>query len=189
MYRSDVLWEAWKRVKQNNGAPGVDGQIIEYLEEVIGVVPFLRELQKELHTQEYEPEPVLRHWIPKPGSTDKRPVGLPIVKDRVAQAAAKLVLEPIFEAHFLSFSYGFRPGRSAHDAIDRIRRSITFERQEVEEVLIPKYTRGAKRKANREHLRLRQKACVERKKGNYRAAKRLLKIYGQLPSQQYEDPE
>jgi RNA-directed DNA polymerase len=129
IYRSDVLWEAWLRVKKNKGAPGVDEQTIEYIEQTRGVVPFLQELQEELRTQRYEPEPVLRQWIPKPGSTDKRPLGIPVVKDRVAQTAAKLVLEPIFEANFLQFSYGFRPGRSAHDAIDKIRRSITFERQ------------------------------------------------------------
>ena len=94
-------------------------------------MPFLVELQEELRTQEYEPEAVLRHWIPKPGSTAKRPLGIPIVKDRVAQTAAKLVLEPIFEANFLNVSYGFRPGRSAHDAIDMIRRRMTFERQYI----------------------------------------------------------
>jgi len=131
IYRSDVLWEAWKRVKKNKGAPGVDKQTIEYIEQVIGVVPFLIELQEELHAQTYEPEPVLRQWIPKPGSTDKRPLGIPVVKDRVAQTAAKLVLEPIFEANFLRVSYGFRPGRSAHDAIDTIRRAVTFERQYI----------------------------------------------------------
>jgi group II intron reverse transcriptase/maturase len=131
IYRSDVLWEAWKRVKQNHGAPGVDEQTIEYIEEVIGVVPFLKELQEELRTQDYEPEPVLRHWIPKPGSPDKRPLGIPIVRDRIVQAAAKLVLEPIFETNFLNFSYGFRPGRSTHDAIDAIRRAVTFERQYI----------------------------------------------------------
>jgi group II intron reverse transcriptase/maturase len=131
IYRSDVLWEAWKRVKKNKGASGIDGQTIEYIESVIGVVPFLMELQEELHTQDDEPEAVLRQWIPKPGSSDKRPLGIPGVKDRVAQTAAKLVLEPIFEANFLSFSYGFRPGRSAHDAIDKIRRAVTFERQYI----------------------------------------------------------
>jgi RNA-directed DNA polymerase len=131
IYRSDVLWEAWKRVKKNKGAAGIDGQTIEYIEEVIGVVPFLVELQQELHAQDYEPEAVLRRWIPKPGSTDKRPLGIPIIRDRVAQTAAKLVLEPIFETNFLNVSYGFRPGRSAHDAIDTIRRTITFERQYI----------------------------------------------------------
>jgi group II intron reverse transcriptase/maturase len=118
-------------VKKNHGAAGIDGQTIEYIEEVIGIVPFLKELQEELHTQTYEPEAVLRQWIPKPGSTDKRPLGIPIVKDRVAQTAAKLVLEPIFETNFLNVSYGFRPGRSAHGAIDKIVRSITFERQYI----------------------------------------------------------
>lgn len=131
VYRSDVLWESWLRVKKNKGAPGVDGQTIEYIEQVIGVVPFLKELQKELRTQSYIPEPVLRHWIPKPGSSDKRPLGIPVVKDRITQTAAKLVLEPIFETNFLNVSYGFRIGRSAHDAIDKIRRSITFERQYI----------------------------------------------------------
>ena len=72
-YRSDVVWEAWLRVKKNNGAPGGDGQTMEYIERVIGVVPFLKEFQEEVRTQEYEPEPVLRQWIPKPGSPDKRP--------------------------------------------------------------------------------------------------------------------
>ena len=129
IYRSDVLWEAWKRVKKNKGAAGMDGQTIEYIEEVIGVVPFLVDLQQELHAQDYEPEAVLRQWIPKPGSTDKRPLGIPVIRDRVVQTAAKLVLEPIVETNFLNVSYGFRPGRSAHDAIDKIRRTITFEGQ------------------------------------------------------------
>ncbi len=131
MYRSDVLWEAWIRVKKNTGAPGIDGQTIEYIEQEIGVVPFLKELQEEVRTQEYDPEPVLRHWIPTPGSTDKRPLGIPIVKDRIAQTAAKLVLEPMFETNVVNVSYGFRPGRSAHGAMDNIRRRITFERQDI----------------------------------------------------------
>jgi retron-type reverse transcriptase len=73
IYRRDVLWEAWLRVKKNKGAPGVDEQTIEEIEQVIGVVPFLKELQEELRSQSYEAEAVLRHWIPEPGSTDKRP--------------------------------------------------------------------------------------------------------------------
>lgn len=131
IYRSDVLWEAWLRVRKNDGAPGVDGQTIEHIEQVIGAVPFLKELQGELRTQSYDPEPVLRHWIPKPGTAKQRPLGIPVVKDRIVQTAAKLVLEPIFETNFLKFSYGFRPGRSTHDAIDAIRRAVTFERQYI----------------------------------------------------------
>jgi RNA-directed DNA polymerase len=129
MYRSDVLWDAWLRVRKNKGAAGVDGQRIGDIEEVIGAVPFLKERQEELRSQDDEPEAVLRQWIPNPGSTDKRPWGIPVVKDRIAQTAAKLVLEPIFETHVLNVSYGCRPGRSAHDAIDKIRRAVTFERQ------------------------------------------------------------
>jgi group II intron reverse transcriptase/maturase len=94
-------------------------------------VPFLKALQEELRTQTYDPEPVLRHWIPKPGTTKQRPLGIPVVTDRIVQTAAKLVLDPIFETNFLQFSYGFRPGRSAHDAIEAIRRAVTFERQYI----------------------------------------------------------
>ncbi|MCP4404496.1 MAG: hypothetical protein GY801_45240 [bacterium] len=130
-YRSDVLWEAWLRVRKNKGAPGVDGQTLEHIEQVIGVVPLLKELQEELRTQEYEPEAVLRHWIPTPGTTKPRPLGIPVVKDRIAHTAATLVLEPMFETNFLNFSHGFRPGRSAHDAIDAIRRAVMFERQYI----------------------------------------------------------
>ncbi len=131
LYRSDVLWEAWLSVRKNTGAPGIDGQTIEHIEQVIGVVPFLKELQEDLRTQAYEPEAVLRHWIPKPGTTKPRPLGIPVVKDRIVQTAAKLVLEPIFETNVLTFSYGFRPGRNAHDAIEAIRRAVTFERQDI----------------------------------------------------------
>ena len=77
-YRRDVLWEAWLSLRKNKAAPGIDGQSIEYIEQVIGVVPFLKEFQEELRSQEYDPEPVLRHWIPKPGTTEKRPLGIPI---------------------------------------------------------------------------------------------------------------
>jgi len=131
LYRSDVLWEAWRRVRKNKGAPGVDGQTIEHIEQVIGIVPFLKALQEELRTQTYDPDPVLRHWIPKPGTTKQRPLGIPAVKDRIVQTAAKLVVEPIFETNFLHFSHGFRPGRSPHDAIEAIRRAVTFERQYI----------------------------------------------------------
>jgi len=127
VYREDVLRNAWQRVRANKGAPGIDNQSIDYIEEVIGVSTFLEEIQKELHAQKYRPLPVQRCWIDKPGKPEKRPLGIPIVKDRVAQMAAKLILEPIFEANFMQCSYGFRPGRSAHDAISMIDRKITFD--------------------------------------------------------------
>jgi len=128
IYRSDVLWTAWKQVKSNRGAPGIDGISIDYVEKEIGEIKFLKEIQEELHNRTYRPTAVLRCWIDKPGKAEKRPLGIPVLKDRIVQMATKIVIEPIFEANFLPCSYGFRPGRSTHDAIDKIRREITFER-------------------------------------------------------------
>jgi group II intron reverse transcriptase/maturase len=131
IYREDVLWVAWRRVRSNKGAPGIDGQSIEYIEEVIGVEAFLEEIREELHGKRYRPQAVRRCWIDKPGKPEKRPLGIPVVKDRVIQMATKLVIEPIFETNFLSCSYGFRPGRSTHMAIDAIHETITFKWQNV----------------------------------------------------------
>jgi RNA-directed DNA polymerase len=117
--RSDVLAEAWKRVKRNQGAAGVDAQTIAGVEGY-GVERFLSELQAVLRAGEYRPKAVLRRYIPKADGRT-RPLGIPTVRDRVVQAAAKLVLEPIFEADFQDCSYGFRPGRSATDALEKLR--------------------------------------------------------------------
>jgi group II intron reverse transcriptase/maturase len=127
VYRKDVLWQAWRLVRANNGGPGIDEQTCDYIENEIGVIPFLAELRDELRTGTYRPQPVKRCWIDKPGRKDKRPLGIPVVRDRVAQTAMKLVLEPIFETNFDRDSYGFRPGKSAQDAISEIQRSITFQ--------------------------------------------------------------
>ena len=127
IYREDVIWEAWKRVKANKGGPGVDRQDFTYIEENIGDEQFLMEIREELKTESYKPSPVLRCYIDKPGKSEKRPLGIPIIKDRVCQMAGKLVIEPIFETNFLECSHGFRPGRSAHDAIREIDRNITFK--------------------------------------------------------------
>jgi RNA-directed DNA polymerase len=129
IYREDVLQEAWRRVRENDGAPGVDRQSFRQIEDEIGVEAFLAELGEELRSRRYRPFPVRRSWIDKPGKPEKRPLGIPVIRDRVAQMATKLVIEPIFEANFLECSYGYRPKRSAHDAIQRIRSSITFGRQ------------------------------------------------------------
>ncbi len=131
IYREDILFEAWKRVKANKGAPGVDKQDFEYIADEIGVDQFLEEIRTELKEYRYKPQPVLRCYIDKPGKPEKRPLGIPVIKDRVVQMAVKLVIEPIFETNFLECSYGSRPGRSAHQAIDVIRRRITFEHQTV----------------------------------------------------------
>ena len=117
--RGDVLGEAWERVRQNRGAAGVDRVTLVAVEDY-GVDRMVRELRRDLQSGRYRPAPARRVEIPKPRG-GKRPLGIPTVRDRVAQAAAKIVLEPIFEADFLSCSYGFRPKRSATQAMERLR--------------------------------------------------------------------
>jgi RNA-directed DNA polymerase len=118
VHRKDVLWRAWGDVAKNGGAPGVDGVTIAQIEEQ-GVEAFLATLASELEDGTYRPLPVRRVTIPKSGGGERN-LGVPAVRDRVAQAATKLVLEPIFEADFLDCSFGFRPGRSAHQALEVI---------------------------------------------------------------------
>jgi RNA-directed DNA polymerase len=130
IHRRDVLQRAWQQVRENRGAAGVDRITIAQIEER-GVEAFLDELQLELREQRYRPRPARRVFIPKPGRSEQRPLGIPRIKDRVAQTAAKLVLEPIFEADFRGCSFGFRPRRSAHDALDAIKREVMRGRRWV----------------------------------------------------------
>ena len=118
VYREDVLIEAWLKVRANRGAPGVDQQDFDEIEQVVGVTKFLAEIREELRAYRYRPKAVLRCWIDKPGKPDKRPLGIPCIKDRVIQMAVVSVIEPIFETNFLGCSHGFRSGRSPHTAID-----------------------------------------------------------------------
>ena len=118
--RGDVLWAAWDRVRANRGAAGVDRITLAYVQEVYGVARMLGELQADLRAGTYRPAPARRVDIPKPQG-GKRPLGIPVVRDRVAQQAAKIVLEPLFEAGFSPCSYGFRPRRSATQAMERLR--------------------------------------------------------------------
>ena len=119
IFRADILKEAWKRVKKNRGSAGVDAQTLKDVEEY-GVERFLEELGVELKAGTYRPNAVLRRYIPK-ADGKKRPLGIPTIRDRVVQMATKLVLEPIFEADFRPCSYGFRPRRSATQALERVR--------------------------------------------------------------------
>ena len=120
IHRGDILWEAWRRVRRNRGGAGVDAQTLAAVE-AYGVQRLLLELQAELQAGKYRPRAVLRRYIPK-ADGKKRPLGIPAVRDRVVQAAAKLVLEPVFEAGFRPCSYGFRPRRSATEALEVLRK-------------------------------------------------------------------
>lgn len=124
IYRLDVLEAAWTAVARNGGAPGVDGVRIEEIEATPGRrEELLAALHQELRTKTYKPRAVKRVYIPKPDGR-QRPLGIPTIRDRVVQTAALLILEPIFEADFQDCSYGYRPGRSAHDALEQINRNL-----------------------------------------------------------------
>jgi RNA-directed DNA polymerase len=122
VWSEKVLRAAWTRVKGNAGGSGVDGQTVHQFEQQLTErLTYLAEL---LRTERYVPQPVRRTWIPKPGSQDKRPLGIPAVRDRVVQTALRLVLEPIFERLFAEHSYGFRPGRGCKDALREVDRLL-----------------------------------------------------------------
>ena len=124
--REDVLRRAYRQVRANGGAPGIDRLTFKVIETEIGVDRFLGKLRRKLVAKRYKPLPVKRVYIPKAGGGE-RPLGIPVIEDRVAQAAVKIVLEPLFEASFVDFSYGFRPKRSAHQALREVYKWLNFK--------------------------------------------------------------
>jgi RNA-directed DNA polymerase len=122
IYRMDVLETAWQLVLANKGAPGIDGTTFDDILQ-IGINDYLMNIQDELRSKTYRPKAVRRVYIPKPDGR-LRPLGIPTIKDRIVQMASKLILEPIFDTDFLDCSYGFRPGKSQHQALDQIRKYL-----------------------------------------------------------------
>jgi RNA-directed DNA polymerase len=137
--RPDVLQAAWEQVAGNDGGPGVDNVSIEQVQNSDhGVSGFLGEIEQSLKGRTYKPQAVKRVYIPKDNGKS-RPLGIPTVKDRVVQMAVLLIIEPIFEADFLDCSYGFRPGRSAHQALEQIKENLQQGRREVYDVDLQSY--------------------------------------------------
>lgn len=136
--RADVLEHAYLLARQKRGAPGVDGVTFDEIE-TKGVEPWLSAIQTELKEKTYKPQPVRRVMIPKESGTGERPLGIPTIRDRVVQTAAKLVLEPIFEADFDDAAYGYRLGRSAEDAIRKVHTALQAGHVEVIDADLSKY--------------------------------------------------
>ena len=137
IYRWDILLLSWFRVKKNGGGPGLDGQTFKEIERD-GAVQFLKQIQNDLQERTYKPEAVLRCWIEKDNGK-LRPLGIPTIRDRIIQMACKIVIEPIFESDFENCSYGFRPKRSAQQAIQHIRQHLKMGCQEVWDADLSQY--------------------------------------------------
>ena len=142
VWRADILNHAYRLVRANKGSPGVDGISFEAIEQTTGIDAFLSELAQDLKEKTYHPSPVQRVMIPKADGS-LRPLGIPTIRDRVAQMAVKLVIEPIFEADFCPNSYGFRPKKSAHDAVDAIAEALYRGYTEVIDADLSKYLDAA----------------------------------------------
>jgi RNA-directed DNA polymerase len=137
--RADVLQTAWRRVKANGGTAGVDGETIDDIaQDANSEKEWLEAVGEELHTRSYRPSPVRRMRIPKAGGGE-RPLGIPTVKDRVVRMAVYLVLMPFYEADFNPRSFGFRSGRSAHQAVEEIREALRMGKTEVVDADLAKY--------------------------------------------------
>lgn len=138
VWREDILAYAYACCRANGGAPGVDGETFARIE-ADGVERWLDAVREEVRTERYKPQPVKRVMIPKPGGAGQRPLGVPTIRDRVVQTAAVLVLEPIFEADFDEAAYGYRPQRSALDAVRMVHRAIDEGHTEIVDADLSKY--------------------------------------------------
>ena len=138
VHRADILSHAYDLVRANRGAPGIDGVTCKALEAGSGKAAYLGQLQEELERKTYCADGVRRVWIPKPDGSE-RPLGIPTIRDRIVQMALKLVVEPIFEADFCEHSYGFRPKRSAHDAVDAVADALLKRHTRVIDADLSKY--------------------------------------------------
>lgn len=136
-YRQDIIAEAYRKVKANGGASGIDGETFEEIE-TQGIEGYLAVLREELKSGNYQPKAVRRVYIPKANGKE-RPLGIPTIRDRIVQTAFLLVLEPIFEADFTETSYGFRPKKSAHDAVKEVYKYLNWGCEEVYDVDLEKY--------------------------------------------------
>ena len=137
VYRKDILYYAYCAAREQNGAPGVDGESFADIEKE-GEMKWLRRMEEELHKRTYKPDPVRRVMIPKPGGGE-RPLGIPTIRDRVVQTAAKVVMEPIFEADFEDSAYGYRPRRSAQEAVQEVHRGLCQGYTDVVDADLSKY--------------------------------------------------
>jgi len=142
VWREDILAHAYACCRANGGAPGVDGETFDDIE-ATGVDRWLHAIREEVRTERYKPQPVRRVMIPKPGGVGQRPLGIPTIRGRVVQTAATLVLEPIFEADFDDAAYGYRPKRSALDAVRAVHQAIDAGRTEVVDADLSKYLDAA----------------------------------------------
>lgn len=136
--RRDILHRAYELVRQNDGSPGIDGRTFLQIEREEGGAGFIDQIKEELEAKAYRAQPVKRVYIPK-GNGEQRPLGIPTIKDRVVQMAAKLVVEPIFEADFSDSSYGYRPKRHAHQAVDAITEAMRHGHTQVIDCDLSKY--------------------------------------------------
>ena len=137
VYREDTLFHAYRLARSNKGAPGVDGQSFEEIE-AMGLEGWLSGIRDDLRAKTYRPEPVRRAMVPKPGGGE-RPLGIPTIRDRVVQGAVKLVIEPIFEADLEPSAYGYRPKRSAGDAVQAVHKLLCRGYTDVVDADLSKY--------------------------------------------------